>query len=137
MRWWEMSKCIHDLAERETACNDGLCPICLQQENAELNIILFHCDNGLSHPDLQEKIDKAVFRDLQEDIKIYHKINEELSQQIKTRDEKIAELVIENANLKKTNHNLNITIEQLLVIYDGITDLTKTEIYTIQHARKF
>jgi hypothetical protein len=62
-----MSECIHDLAEKETACNDGLCPICLQQEKAELNIILFHCENGLSHPDLQEKIDKSVFIKLQQD----------------------------------------------------------------------
>jgi ATP adenylyltransferase/5',5'''-P-1,P-4-tetraphosphate phosphorylase II len=26
-----MKKCTHDLAERETACADGLCPICLQE----------------------------------------------------------------------------------------------------------
>lgn len=28
--------CDHDLAERETACADGMCPLCLQQENARL-----------------------------------------------------------------------------------------------------
>lgn len=32
----EQQKCEHDLAERETACADGLCPLCLQSENARL-----------------------------------------------------------------------------------------------------
>ena len=27
-----MTDCPHDLAERETACADGVCPLCLQQE---------------------------------------------------------------------------------------------------------
>jgi hypothetical protein len=31
-----MTECIHDLTEKETACNDGLCPICLQQDNEKL-----------------------------------------------------------------------------------------------------
>jgi len=26
-----MKKCTHDLAERETACADGMCPICLSK----------------------------------------------------------------------------------------------------------
>lgn len=31
-----MSDCTHDLAERETACFDGMCPLCLAAENARL-----------------------------------------------------------------------------------------------------
>ncbi len=29
-------KCEHDLAERETACADGLCPLCLSAKTAKL-----------------------------------------------------------------------------------------------------
>ena len=29
-----MKKCTHDLAEQETACADGMCPLCLAQELA-------------------------------------------------------------------------------------------------------
>jgi len=28
--------CTHDLADREVACNDGMCPICLAERNAKL-----------------------------------------------------------------------------------------------------
>jgi hypothetical protein len=28
--------CDHDLSERETACADGMCPMCLRAENAAL-----------------------------------------------------------------------------------------------------
>lgn len=31
-----MSKCTHDLAERETACADGMCPYCLAADNRSL-----------------------------------------------------------------------------------------------------
>ena len=33
-------KCEHDLAERETACADGMCPLCLQAEIAKLQAAL-------------------------------------------------------------------------------------------------
>ena len=31
-----MSECEHDLAERETACADGMCPQCLASDNESL-----------------------------------------------------------------------------------------------------
>ena len=31
-----MSECTHDLAERETACADGMCPQCLAVDNKSL-----------------------------------------------------------------------------------------------------
>ncbi len=31
-----MSECKHDLAERETACADGMCPKCLASDNESL-----------------------------------------------------------------------------------------------------
>ena len=31
-----MSECTHDLAERETACADGMCPQCLASDNESL-----------------------------------------------------------------------------------------------------
>ena len=31
-----MSECTHDLAERETACADGMCPQCLADDNKAL-----------------------------------------------------------------------------------------------------
>ena len=31
-----MSECDHDLAERETACADGMCPQCLAKDNKSL-----------------------------------------------------------------------------------------------------
>lgn len=37
----------------------------LQAEIAKLNIILYHKENGLSHPDLQGEIDKSKFAELQ------------------------------------------------------------------------
>lgn len=37
----------------------------LQAENAKLNIILYHRENGLSHPDLQAEIDKSKFAELE------------------------------------------------------------------------
>lgn len=41
----------------------------LQAENKKLNIILFHRENGLSHPDLQVEIDKSKFMELQAELK--------------------------------------------------------------------
>ena len=35
-----MSECTHDLAERETACADGMCPQCLASDNESLRDIL-------------------------------------------------------------------------------------------------
>lgn len=35
-----MSKCNHDLVEREMEVHDGCCPICLQSENAKLKEML-------------------------------------------------------------------------------------------------
>jgi hypothetical protein len=32
----KMSSCTHDLAERETACADGMCPICTAADNERL-----------------------------------------------------------------------------------------------------
>ena len=31
-----MNECTHDLAERETACTDGMCPQCLAADNESL-----------------------------------------------------------------------------------------------------
>ena len=33
-----MSDCTHDLVDRETACADGLCPLCLRQRVSELEL---------------------------------------------------------------------------------------------------
>ena len=33
---WEVGDCTHDLAEQETACADGYCPLCLQGKVARL-----------------------------------------------------------------------------------------------------
>lgn len=41
----------------------------LQTENTKLNIILYHRENGLSHPDLQEEIDKSKLVELQAKLK--------------------------------------------------------------------
>ena len=32
----QIPACDHDLAERETACADGMCPVCLAKDNEEL-----------------------------------------------------------------------------------------------------
>jgi len=32
-----MTDCTHDLAERETACADGMCPLCLARQVADMN----------------------------------------------------------------------------------------------------
>ncbi len=37
----------------------------LEAENKKLNIILYHRENGLSHPDLQGEIDKSKFAELE------------------------------------------------------------------------
>lgn len=37
-------------------------------ENRKLNLILFHRENGLSHPDLQVEIDKSKFAELQAEL---------------------------------------------------------------------
>ena len=37
----------------------------LEKENKKLNIILYHRENGLSHPDLQGEIDKSKFAELE------------------------------------------------------------------------
>ena len=33
-------KCLHDLAEKETACADGCCPICLAKELDKCRLLL-------------------------------------------------------------------------------------------------
>lgn len=40
----------------------------LQDELKKLNLILFHRENGLAHPDLQGEIDKSKFSELQDRI---------------------------------------------------------------------
>lgn len=35
-----MSKCTHDLTERETACADGMCPQCLASDNEALRDVI-------------------------------------------------------------------------------------------------
>jgi len=42
-----MSECSHDLAERETACADGFCPLCLRTELAEAKEQASELDNAL------------------------------------------------------------------------------------------
>ena len=55
-----------------------------QKQIAKLNLILFHRENGLSHPDLQGEIDKSKFAELQKQIeglkegsKVKHPIDSE------------------------------------------------------------
>ena len=43
----------------------------LKEEVAKLNIILYHRENGLSHPDLQQEIDKSKLMDLQAQLAKY------------------------------------------------------------------
>lgn len=35
--------CTHDIIERENACADGMCPLCLATENEQLKKVLGDC----------------------------------------------------------------------------------------------
>ena len=43
-----MTTCTHDLATKETACADGMCPLCLAAELAEMKKDLAKCFLELS-----------------------------------------------------------------------------------------
>jgi hypothetical protein len=63
MNWREKmaDKCTHDLAEKETACADGVCPICLRGAVAQL---LEGAANLQGQLDSMLPLEQA-FRDLQ------------------------------------------------------------------------
>lgn len=50
----------------------------LNNNIGELNLILYHCENGLSHPDLQGKIDKSKLVELEADKKDLAEYAEEM-----------------------------------------------------------
>lgn len=81
----------------------------LKAENAKLNIILFHRENGLDHPDLQVEIDKSKFAELQAEFDKYKANNvsvaeilsdsEGMANDIEDMEEDAAKLKAENGLL--------------------------------------
>ncbi len=92
----------------------------LETENKKLNIILYHRENGLSHPDLQGEIDKSKFAELEAEV-------------VKQKDEelrllrRIEQLIIEKHKLRTAlgnfgihSSNCNVTLNGTLSVCDGI-----------------
>jgi len=61
-----IDECNHDLAEQETACADGFCPICATAEIARLKAEIVRLKDGFDHllrshlEELDAAIDEAM-----------------------------------------------------------------------------
>jgi hypothetical protein len=62
----KMGKCEHDLAERETACADGYCPLCLSRKLHQLRKAIEKHKKKNPWKSLPRKIDKELYRVLED-----------------------------------------------------------------------